>query len=202
MKKRRPDFNASLTGPSKRCGQIGHLLKGLDIIGPTIGIAGKIHRIHTDENMPGLAHLCKSKGIRQEDRIAGRHIGNGDACIHFLGRAPFGNIDIRCQRTAAKQRQINMRDFMFHHIKAFRHPVSGLQLGFVALSIIEGQRMKRKTIGARHGTNGCRIQAARKQQDRRGGYCIVCHGRSVSHAGSAIKRHRHQHGNPAPVPSL
>ena len=66
--------------------QIGVSLKGGEIVGASVGIAGVIDRIHPQHDAIGAAGLRQAEADADEHRVAPRHVGAGDdALLHAIG---------------------------------------------------------------------------------------------------------------------
>ena len=59
-------------------GEVGHLLEGRDVFGAAVGITRVIQRIHAKENILGAKDLGPREREREEDRVAGWDVGDGD----------------------------------------------------------------------------------------------------------------------------
>ena len=71
-------------------GQVGHALEGLDVLGPAVGVAAVVERVDADEDVAGLQRLGPGQGEREEDRVAGGHVGDRDPVVQVLGPIAVG----------------------------------------------------------------------------------------------------------------
>ena len=54
------------------------LLERRDVLGPAVGIARVVERVHADEDVAAREHLGPRQRERQEDRVARRHVCDRD----------------------------------------------------------------------------------------------------------------------------
>ena len=59
--------------------QAGELLEGDQELGAAVRVAGVVHRVDADEDVVGAQNLGITEGQGEQDGIAGRHIGHGNA---------------------------------------------------------------------------------------------------------------------------
>ena len=141
--------------------QVGHALVGGDVLGPAVGIAGVVEGVDTDEDVARGQDLGPGECEGQEDGVAGRHIGDGDALLaQCLRVAALGHGDIGGEGGAAEAAQVDIQDDMLGHSQRLRHPLGGLQFNGVPLAIAKGQGIGRETLGLGDGKHGRGIQTA------------------------------------------
>ena len=57
-------------------GEIGQLAKGRDELGPTVGVATVIDRVHADEEVARSEYFCPTQSDRQKNRVACGNVGD------------------------------------------------------------------------------------------------------------------------------
>ena len=131
---RRVDPEAPLALHPRAGGQIGQALEGRDEFRPAVRIAGVVHAVDADKDVEGVQHLRPAQRDRQKNRVAGRHIGDGDLC--FV-QGVLGNADIVRQGAAANGAQIDIHNLVFRDAQELRMPLRLFQLDLVALPVTE-----------------------------------------------------------------
>ena len=124
---------AAFDGRSGR--KICHLFKRFDELWTAIRVAGVVHRINANENVLHIEHFSPGETQRQEDRVAGRHIGD-----RYALRWCFRNRDVPVgQRRSAELRQIYFNDAMFRYLKTRSNATCCIEFNCVGLTIVERQ---------------------------------------------------------------
>ena len=85
-------FNASFGG------EIGHALKGFDVLGAAVRIAAVVERVHADENVLRPEDLSPGESEREKNCVAGGDVGDGDSRSKVFSQAVFWYVDIRSER--------------------------------------------------------------------------------------------------------
>src|SRR3546814_5318455 len=86
----------------------GKRLEPGDEVGTAIGIARIVERVDADAYILRAPRLCEAERQRQEDEVAGRHIGDGNLVAHAILR----HGDIGGQGRAAEAAQVERQDDM------------------------------------------------------------------------------------------
>ena len=111
-------------------------LECLDELGPAIGIAGVVERVHANEDVIGPEHFCPREGERQHDRIPRGYIGRR----YRAGMRPvLGHLAIPEQRRAAERREINRQLAVRSRAKRLGNLARRENLMAVALAVIHRQ---------------------------------------------------------------
>jgi len=97
-------------------GQVGHALVGRDVLGPTIGIAGVVEGIDTDEDAARLQHLRPGQGKGQEDGIARRDIGDRDTCLCPIRTPILRHRQVTGEGRSTETAQVDVQNKVLGHI--------------------------------------------------------------------------------------
>src|SRR5207253_2864089 len=90
-------------------------------LGATIRIAAVIQSVDAHEDVGCADHFRQRDGIRQEDRVARRHIGHRDlfsVCRRWTEIPIFWNGYVVRERRTAERREIDFDDLMLGHSSA------------------------------------------------------------------------------------
>ena len=118
-------------------GQVGHLLKGPDVLRAAVGISAVIEGIDTDKDMPGpRAFPPQASAYEKKNGISRRHIRYRDARRHVGRLARLGNVDARIgQGRAADLLQIDIDNHMPGRFQRSRHPFGGIEFLRMTLAV-------------------------------------------------------------------
>ena len=103
---RRVDAEAARALDARLGGEIGQPLEGLDELGPAIGIAGLVERVHADEDVLGAQRLGPGERVAEKDGVARGHVGDRNAGADGLVAPALGHRDVVGQRRAADGAEI------------------------------------------------------------------------------------------------
>ncbi len=148
-------FNASLGR------KIGELLEICDEVGPTVGIAGIIEGVDSDEDVVGAARFGEPQREAEKDRVSSRHVSDRDA----FAKAALRNLDIGGQCRPAERTKIERENNVSECKPGSNRPRS-LELGSMPLIIVNGERNHGKTLLAGDARANHRIEPAREENDR------------------------------------
>ena len=84
-------------------GQVGHPLEGLDVLRPAIRIPAVVERVDTHEHVARAQRLGIRKRERQEDRVAGGHVGDRDLAVRRVEWSVLRYRDVVGQRRRAER---------------------------------------------------------------------------------------------------
>jgi hypothetical protein len=112
------------------------MLEGLDVLRPAVRVAGIIHGIDANKEIPGPQHLGPAQRQRQEHRVARRHIGDGYALARLLRDGDGG---IR-QCRAADLVQVEPDDLVIGHTGGLRDTHRAPDSRMTALGIVGYQQ--------------------------------------------------------------
>ena len=115
------------------------MLKGLDIFRATIRVSAVIDGVHAKEDIRCPHHLCPCEGVGEKDGIAPRDVGDRDPFLYLLIGSTLWHVKIIGECRATYPCQVNIHHQMFLGTQCLGHPLGGLQLQGVALSIAETQ---------------------------------------------------------------
>src|SRR5205085_5263623 len=135
----------------------------MNVFRPAIWIAAVVHGIDADEDVGGANDFCERDGVRQEDRVAGRHVGDGDLvgiCRGWSEVTVFRNWYVVGERRSAERCEIDVEDVMPLHSRAVGDSLCRFDLDRVPLSVSEAKGMDGEAFALRDRENGGRIQAA------------------------------------------
>ena len=132
--------------------------------GPAVGIAAVVERVHADEDVARAEHLGPRQRERQEDRVARRHVRDRDARAHLAIRAVLRHVDVRGQRRAAEDAQVDLRDDMLATPAAPRS-AAPRELRRVPLPVAEAQRVRREALALRDRQHRRRVEAPAQEDD-------------------------------------
>ena len=133
----------ALDAPLRR--EIGHRLEGLDVFRPAVRIAGIVHRVHARVDEVRVEHLGPGEREGEEHRVARRHVGDRNAGARRLrhGDRAIG------QRRAAERAEIDAQDAVLARAERRGDLRRGVELGAMALAVVEAERVAVETVAAR-----------------------------------------------------
>ena len=141
-------------------GEAGKSLKGLEILRSTVGIAAVVNRVDAEHDRGGPPGLGKGKSQREEDRVAGRHIGRGDTGGHFGFAAALGDrrggID---QGAAAEGGEVDLEHDVVGDAQGRGHLAGRGEFDRVPLAVGDREGRERVALGFRPGGGGGGIEA-------------------------------------------
>jgi len=146
-------------------GQVRHPPVGLEVLGTAIWIAAVIEAVHADEDVARAQRLRPREREGEEDGVPRRHVGDRDLLRHRLRRAVLGYGDVVGQGGAAEGAEVEGDDDVAGDAERGGHAAGRLELGRVALAILEGEGEDVEPLGAREGERGRGIHAAAQQDD-------------------------------------
>src|SRR5256886_15519489 len=87
--------------PARLGRPVSHALEGLDVLGPAIGIPGKVDRRGPDEDVARRERLGPREREPEEDRVTRRHVRHGGFLRHLLWSPALGDRDVvrECRAT-------------------------------------------------------------------------------------------------------
>src|SRR5262249_56731777 len=109
---RRVDAKAAATFDAGLRGEIGEALEGFDELRTAVGIARVVEGVDADEDVLRPLHLRPPQGMREEEGVPRRHVGDGDACADRLLAPPLGNVDVRGEGGAADGAEVETQNQM------------------------------------------------------------------------------------------
>ena len=113
----------------------------------------------------GAEGLCPGEREGQEDGVAGRHVGDGDAVAHLGERAALRDLDVAGERRAAELAQVDVDDDVVLHAQRGRDAGRGLEFDLVALAVAEGHGVDVEALGLGDRECGGGVEAAAQQAD-------------------------------------
>ena len=175
MLERRMDREA-LALDARLGGDLRQPFERRDELRPAVGIARIIQRIDPDEQVARARRLRPAEREAEEDRIARRDIGDGNAAALFGADAILGHGDIVGQRRSAEGRQVERQDDVAFGAEHIGDAARGRQLDTVALVIIHRQREHAISLLPRAGGGDHRVEPAGDEHDgQRCGLVLVHH---------------------------
>lgn len=114
-------------------------LEGLNELRPAIRIPGVIHRIHSDEDVPGSDGLRVGERKGEEDGVPRRDVGYGDGSADVRHARGLGNVKVIGERRTPERPEIDRLKHLPRHPHGGRDASGGLRLDFVALAVTEGE---------------------------------------------------------------
>src|SRR5215213_7592310 len=102
MEQRRLDAHGRGTLDAAARGEVGHVLERLDVLGTAIGIARVVERVDADEDVGGAEYLRPGEAEGEEDRVARRDVGDGNALRDVRFGAILGDVDVGGERRTAE----------------------------------------------------------------------------------------------------
>src|SRR5262249_59250422 len=121
--------------------EVRQLLEGLDECGPAVGIAGIVERVDADDEVVGIERLCPGESQGEEDPVARRHVGRGNAAaVDVRQIAIERHLRARCvgrERRAAEGPQIDVELEMARDAKRARDRASRVDLPDVPLAVAD-----------------------------------------------------------------
>jgi glycosyltransferase involved in cell wall biosynthesis len=160
---RRVDLKARAAFHACFGGEIRHALVGLDVLGAAIRVARIIERVDADKDIGALDRLRQGERVRKEDRIACGHVSDRNARRHLRGRARFGHVDGGGERRSAEDIEAEPDGEMLFGAKEFGNACGRGEFLFVALSVVEGERVAGVSLAPREGEAGRGIESAAEQ---------------------------------------
>jgi uncharacterized integral membrane protein (TIGR00697 family) len=165
MDERRVDLRLLASLDAGLRGQARHPLVGADVLRPAVGIAGVIHLRDADEDVLRPEHLRPRQRVGEKDRVARRHVGDGDAAANLVGRAVFRQRDVGGERRAAEDAKVDDEDLVARGAERSRDARRRVDLGSVPLAVVERQRVRLESALARDGQCRGRVDAAAQEHD-------------------------------------
>ena len=86
-----------------------HLLHGGQPLGPAVGVARRVEHVDADDDLGRACDLGHGDRVGEEDRVARRDVGDGDAAADLRLVRPLGTGDVRGQGRAADGAQVERR---------------------------------------------------------------------------------------------
>ena len=142
--------------------QVGHLLEGGDVFRPAIRVARIIDRIDPDEYVVAAQHLGPGQGQRQHDGVARRHVGDRNARLDAIDRHIDGAVG---QGRSTKLGQREVEHPVLDGAQRLDDPFGRLQLGTVALTVIERKTVTVKALATGNGEASGGIESTGKEND-------------------------------------
>ena len=142
--------------------------------GPAVGVAGVVERVDADEDVAGPSTRPRPGRSDEEDGVAGRDVGDGDA----VRPCPSAERSLGTAMSAVRAEPPNGRRSMSATTCAggaelARRPGGGLEFDRVPLAVAEGEGVGFVAFVPGDGQGGGGIEAAAEQDDgsRRSGEC-------------------------------
>src|SRR5271167_4442932 len=127
-----------------------------------VRISGVINGIDAHEDILGMEHLGPPERQREQQRIAGRHIGDG-----YAAGGRFGHWNRRIgQCRASDPAEFDSHSPMFASTKGRSHVPGRIEFRPMTLAVRDAERIALIFARSRHCQDGGRIQAARQEHDR------------------------------------
>ena len=151
--------------------QVGHLLVGADVLGPAVRVAAVVQGVDADEDVAGLQHLGPGQREGQEDRVAGRNVGDRDLVRQVLGALVVRDADLSGQGRPAEHAQVDVGHDMLGHAERIGDPPGRVKFDAVTLPVAEAERMRDVALRMSDRQHRGGIQPTAEQHHRR----LPCH---------------------------
>src|SRR5262245_32356172 len=163
------------------------LLERAKVFRPAVRITGVIERVDADDDGFGADDLGPGRRERQEDRVAGGHVGGRNA--RRVERAILRDVAVADECRAANRRQRDVQLEMTRHAERGGDTPCSFDLADVHLSVANRQYVPVVPVGRRHRAGRIRVETATQQQHRafhRSSLVVI--ERSREHAPGALDK--------------
>ena len=164
---RRVDVESPFVLDAGPGGEVGQLLEGAGELRPAIRISGVIDGVDSDIQVEGAKRLGPGQGQRQENGVAGRDVGDGDAGRHLFGGAVARHVDVGGEGGAAEGAEVEGEDAVFGGAQGVGDAAGGVEFDGVPLAVGHGEGVAAEAVVAGRGQGHGGIEAAAEQDDGR-----------------------------------
>lgn len=145
--------------------EVGEAFKGFQKLGPTIRIARVVENVRAEEDLerPDCFRIAKREAKQQS--VSGRHVGYGNAVIHFIRSTTFGNCDFIRKSRAAKAAQVDLHGTMFDGTECASDVFGSFKFNAMPLPVIDAQCVDGISLSFRDHKSRGTIETAAEKKD-------------------------------------
>lgn len=168
VEERRDDLHWFALNADAR-GEASGMGEATDEFGATVGVATVIDGVDTDVDARGVVDFGHGGGEREEDKVAGGDVGDGDVRGHLGGGAVFGDGDVVGEGGATEDAEIERERGVLERAEALGDIFGGGEFVAMALAVVDSEGAAGKAIAAGDGEGGGAVEAAGEKNDGGGG---------------------------------
>jgi len=145
----------------------GHPFESLNELRTAVGISAVVKGVNAYENVAAAENFSPSQGERQENRVARRDVGDGNAVGHLVDRTSLRNSYLIRERRAPEGSKIDGRNSVLGYTERSSDTTSGFQFPNVTLPIRKRECVGLITLTLGNRQNSRRVEATAQQYDSR-----------------------------------